>query len=241
MIIDVTIWTMSQVDLLYRLQQIDDEIRSAKNRLAEVIRSQRETPELLAARQRAEAAAGELHEYRTTQTDLNLELKSLNSKALSSERRLYSGTVKNPKELEDLQHESESLAKRRTVLEDELLEAMIMVEDAQEEDEAAQASLQEIEAMWRQDQEDFKQEQTELIARINELTALRKKQIGLISSESLQSYENAQRRAGATAVVLMKNNRCRGCLVTVPANLVKAVDEGKLVHCDSCSRILCPS
>lgn len=232
---------MSQVDLLYRLQQIDDEIRAGKNRLSRVIRSQKETEDLLTARKRAEAAANGLHEYRATQTSLNLELKSLNDKAQRSEQRLYSGTVKNPKELEDLQHEVESLARRRSTLEDELLEAMILVEDAQEQDEAARSTLSEIEAAWRQDQADLGKEQAELIGRINELTAQRKKHLGLIANESLARYEEAQRRAGSTAVVLMKNNRCRGCLVTVPANLVKAVDEGHLVQCDSCSRILCPT
>ncbi|MFN2223478.1 MAG: C4-type zinc ribbon domain-containing protein [Chloroflexota bacterium] len=232
---------MSQVDLLYRLQQIDDEIRAGKKRLSQVIRSQRETEELLVARKLAESAAAELHEHRATQTSLNLELKSLNSKAQRSEQRLYSGTVKNPKELEDLQHELESLTRRRTTLEDELLEAMILVEEAQEEDESAQAALSEVETTWNQDQIDLKQEQDELVARINELMVLRKKHLELISPESLTQYEAALRRVGSTAVVLMKNNRCRGCLVTVPANLVKAVDEGQLVQCDSCSRILCPA
>jgi predicted nucleic acid-binding Zn-ribbon protein len=232
---------MSQVDLLYRLQQIDDEIEAGKDRLGQVIRSQRETEELLAARRRVDAAANELHEHRSTQTNLNLELKSLNSKAKRSELRLYSGTIKNPKELEDLQHELESLTKRRATLEDELLEAMILVEEAQEEDEAARASLSEKEAAWNQDQADLKQEQEELIARINELTMQRKKHVTLLTSESLQQYDNARRRAGSTAVVLMKNNRCGGCQVTIPANLVKAVNEGQLAQCDSCSRILCPS
>jgi predicted nucleic acid-binding Zn-ribbon protein len=232
---------MSQVDLLYRLQQIDDEIRDGKKRLSQVIRSQRETEELLDARKGTERAAAELHEHKTTQTKLNLELKSLNSKAQRSEQRLYSGTVKNPKELEDLQHELESLTRRRAALEDELLEAMIMVEEDQEVDDAAQAALSEIEAAWNQDQIDLKQEQDELVARINELTVQRKRHLELISPASLAQYESAQRRAGPTAVVLMKNNRCRGCLVTVPANLVKAVDEGQLVECDTCSRILCPA
>lgn len=233
--------SMSQVDLLYRLQQIDDEIRDGKARLSHVIRSQRETAELIAAQQRAAAAASQLHDLRSNQTDLNLELRSLNTKAQRSEQRLYSGTVKNPKELEDLQAELDSLSRRRSVLEDELLEVMIMVEDAQEEDAAAQALLQETEALWKEDQANLQQEQSDLIARVNELTAQRNKHLQLISSASLQAYENAQRRAGTTAVVLLSNNRCRGCLVTVPANLVKAVDEGKLVQCDSCSRILCPT
>ena len=232
---------MSQIDLLYRLQQMDDEIRAGKARLTEVIRSQRETEALLAARQRAERTAGQLREFRATQTDLDLELKSLNTKAQRSERRLYSGTIKNPKELEDLQNELGSLSRRRSTLEDELLEAMIIVEEAQEEDTAAQASREENEALWVQDQADLRQEQSDLIAHINALTAQRKKHLKLISADSLQSYESAQRRSGTTAVVLLKNRRCRGCLVTVPENLVKAVDEGQLIHCDSCSRILCPT
>ncbi len=231
---------MSQVDLLYRLQQIDDEIRADKVRLSQVVRSQRETEALKTARQRAETAASQLHDFRGKQTDLNLELKSLNTKAQRSEQRLYSGTVKNPKELEDLQNELDSLSRRRSILEDELLEVMILVEEAQEEDAAAQALLQETEALWKEDQANLQQEQSDLIARVNELTTQRRKHLHLISSASLQAYEDAQRRAGTTAVVLLSNNRCRGCLVTVPANLVKAVDEGKLVHCDSCSRILCP-
>lgn len=230
---------MSQVDQLYRLQQIDDGIRDGKARLSQVIRSQRESEELAAARQRAETVASELHKWRSQQTDLNLELKSLADKAQRSERRLYSGTVKNPKELEDLQNELNSLSRRRATLEDELIEAMIMVEEAEEEDVAAQAALREIEAAWNQDQIDLREEQEELVRHVNELTVQRKKHLELISSESLQRYEEAQRRVGPTAVVLMKNNRCRGCLVTVPANLVKAVDEGQLVQCDSCSRILC--
>jgi predicted nucleic acid-binding Zn-ribbon protein len=232
---------MSQVDLLYRLQQLDDEIRAGKKRLSQVIRSQRVTEELLSSRVRVEAATSELHERRAAQTAINLELKSLNSKAQRSEQRLYSGKVKNPKELEDLQHELESLARRRGVLEDELLEAMINAEEAQEEDAAARAALAAGEASWSQDQIDLKQEQEALITHLNEMTVQRKKQLQAISGESLARYEDAQRRVGSTAVVLMKNNRCRGCLVTVPANLVKMADEGQLVLCDSCSRILCPT
>ena len=176
--------------------------RPAKTRLGEVIRSQRETEELLAARRRAEAAASELHKRRSQQTDSNLELKSLTDKAQRSEQRLYSGTIKNPKELEDLQHELESLSRRQATVEDELIEAMIMVEDAGEDEAAAQASLLEIQSSWDQDQADLKQEQSDLIARINDATLQRKKQVEVVSGESLQAYEGAQRRAGTTAVVL---------------------------------------
>jgi predicted nucleic acid-binding Zn-ribbon protein len=232
---------MSQLDLLYRLQQLDDEIRESKKRLTKVILLQKETSLLKKARQRVEVAADELHKWRGQQTDLNLELTTLTDKVQREETRLYSGTVTNTKELADIQHELESLARRRNILEDELIEAMILAEEAQEEDEAARSELADVEAAWLQDQEDLKNEQAELVNRINELTVVRKQQLGQMSAGSISAYENAIRRAGLSAVVLLKNGRCRGCQVTVPVNLIKNADEGKLVTCDSCTRILCPA
>ena len=90
---------MSQVEQLLHLQQIDDEIKSSKIRLSQVVRLQSESETLATARKRAEVTEAELHDQRGQQTDLNLELSSLNSKAKRSEDRLYSGLVKNPKEL----------------------------------------------------------------------------------------------------------------------------------------------
>jgi predicted nucleic acid-binding Zn-ribbon protein len=231
---------MSQVDQLLRLQQIDDEIKGSKIRLSQVVRLQSESETLATARKRAEVTEAELHDQRGQQTDLNLELSSLNSKAKRSEDRLYSGLVKNPKELEDLQHEIESLSRRRSIIEDELLEVMIMVDEAEDENAQAVEAVDKIQSEWEQDQENLRQEQATLIENINELSDLRNQQLEIISAESLAAYENAIRRAGTTAVVLLKNNMCQGCQVRVPENLVKTVAEGKLVYCDSCGRILCP-
>jgi hypothetical protein len=231
---------MSQVDLLYRLQQIDDDSRSSKERLKQIIRRQKESETLAVARKRAENAAGEHRQWQSRQNELALEFGSLNDKVKRSENRLYSGTVKNPKELADLQQEIDSLARRNSQLEDELLEAMIMVEEAQEEDSLATDSLTQIKIDWDQNQLDIQAEQAELINRIRELTILRQQQVEKILPASMAAYENAIKRAGITAVVPMSNSRCRGCQVRVPTTLVKAADEGRLVNCDSCGRIICP-
>jgi uncharacterized protein len=232
---------MSQVDLLYRLQQIDNEIEEKKKRLGRVLRLQAESEELAAARRRAEAAAIDLRKGQAQQQDLNLELKGVIDKSRRSEDRLYSGTVKNPKELADLQHEIDALARRRSALEDELLEAMILVEEAQEEDSEAQESLERIQTQWAHNQQNLRQEQGTLASRLNELAELRKQQLGAISPQFLSVYQNASRRLGGLVVVQLRNGRCTGCQVSVPANQAKAADEGQLVMCDNCGRILCPA
>ena len=231
---------MSQVDLLYRLQQTENEVREDKKRLAEVIRLQSENVELVKARKSIDAKKSDLSRLRVRQTDLNLELEGLSSKAKRSEDRLYSGLVTNPKELEDLQHEIESLGRRMAILEDELLEAMIAVEEAESNQVAAVETLNRVEAEWKETVMRCKEEQTKLLEHIGEQAAEKNQLTPLILPGTMIAFEDAKRRAGEVAVVALKNGRCRGCLVSVPANQRKAADEGQMVICDSCGRILCP-
>ena len=133
---------MSQAQVLYDLQQIDTEIRTKKQRLGEVLRLQKEPPALLAAREKAAAAEADLGRWRARHKDLTLEIATVADKAKRSEERLYSGVVKNPKELNDLQHEVEALGRRRATLEDEALQVMMTVDERQAISGAAAMELQ---------------------------------------------------------------------------------------------------
>jgi predicted nucleic acid-binding Zn-ribbon protein len=229
---------MSQVQQLYRLQQYDTEISQKKRRLGEVVQLQRETEALIAARKRFALASETVTKWTTTQTDLNLELGSVNDKARRSENRLYSGQVTNPKELEDLQHEVEALGRRRGVLEDEVLEAMIMLEDAQAELGSARKSLSEIEAEWEKSQASLQVEQNELAVELHKLMAEREAQKDRIDSKALDQYESIRARKNGLAVVPFINNACTGCHVTVSANMALQVQRGERVTCNGCGRIL---
>lgn len=230
---------MSQVGLLYRFQQTENEVREDKKRLAEVIRLQSENAELIKARKQVDSAESELSHLRVRQTDLSLELDSLSTKAKRSEDRLYSGLVTNPKELKDLQHEIESLGRRLAILEDEFIEAMIAVEEAEINHVAAVENLKRVETKWKETTARCKEEQTKLLEHIGEMAAEKNQIAPLIRPQTMIAFEDAKRRAGEVAVAALKNGRCRGCLVTVPANQRKAADEGQMVICDSCGRILC--
>ena len=68
---------MSEVQQLYHLQEIDTEIRQKTQRVGEVLKAQKETEELQAARKRAVDATEELERWQTQQRALNLELDGL--------------------------------------------------------------------------------------------------------------------------------------------------------------------
>lgn len=231
---------MTQAQQLYRLQQLDTEIRTKKQRLSEVIKAQRETEELRAARERAKRAAATLQKWQTRQNELNLELGTINQKAKRTEQRLYSGNVKNPKELADLQHELEALGRRRGVLEDDVIEAMIEFEEAQAEQEEADAQLAEIESAWQRSQDHLQVEQNELALNLHELLAVRKKQANGIDSGMLAIYDDIQQRKAGVAVAGLQGNVCLGCHVSLSANAVRQAERGELVYCGGCGRILNP-
>ncbi len=229
---------MSQVQQLYQLQQIDTEIREKKQRLGEVLRAQKETVVLLAAKGRLETAVTDLQNWQTQRQTLNQELQTLKSKAKSAEQRLYSGNVKNPKELADLQSSIESMGRQRSALEDEILEAMIMIEDAETEKAAADQALQTIQAEWEKSQVSLKKEQNELALRVHELMGQRQARLSSIIPEFLAEYEAIGRKANGVAVVKIKNSICTGCRLNVSAQKEKEAREGKKVYCASCGRIL---
>jgi uncharacterized protein len=231
---------MSQIELLYRLQQIDDELRQKKSRLTEVIRAQRGNAEVEAARQRAARATAVYKKFQTRQTDLNLELNGINDKMKRSEVRLYSGLVKNPKELADLQQEIGALARRCSALEDEILDTMIALEEAEAEKEAADQVLVTLEKEWEQTTAALQREQAVLAQRSSQLAELRQQQVRRLTPAALVEYEAIGQHRGSVAVVGLSGNICQGCRLTVPASVVKAAGQEQLVNCPNCGRLLKP-
>jgi predicted nucleic acid-binding Zn-ribbon protein len=231
---------MSQLGQLYKLQLNDTEIQQKKKRLGEVIQLQRETEVLLAARQRALSADEELQTWQTRQNDLNLELGGINTEEKRTNLRLYSGNVKNPKELEDLQNKVQEISRRKETLEDEILEAMIMVDDGQEKQDAADHSFSAIQAAWEKSQESLRQEQNELALRLHDLMEARQKQVVLIEKPLLAQYEAIRSRKGGVAVAALVDNRCSGCHLTVSAQKVTRAERGEIVTCGACLRIIAP-
>lgn len=229
---------MSQIHLLFHLQQIDSEINEKKARLREVLQAQQQTGPLLAARQKTQETDAARQQLRNQLKDLELELGGVNAKAQQSERRLYSGKVTNPKELTDLQHEIEALGRRRAVLEDEILEVMVQLEEADAANQEAAQILEEMEAAWSTELDKLKAEQKRLAVRINELIAQRQQQVQRIDARMLKVYDSTGRQHNGVAVTTLKGGLCTACGVTASAQKVKKVDEGELVYCGSCGRIL---
>lgn len=231
---------MSRSATLYALQQIDSEIDTHQRRLLELSSLIGEAEELKETRKSLEATKQALTDSRTLQKDQELELQGVNQKKRLSEKALYGGRIRNPKELTDLQEEVASLDRRKASLEDRLLETMMQVEEGEAEEKAIRSDIQRIENRWQTEQADYLAEKESLENRLDELTSLRENQVSTIPPGDLKTYEQVRGRRGGLAVVLLKDSECQGCMTGVSVARVKEAHRDTLAICGTCLRILYP-
>ena len=231
---------MSQLSLLYRLQQIDSEIRAKKKQLGAVLAAQKASPELLVARERADGAAGELATLQKNQRETDLELGGIRSSLEQAEGRLYSGKVKLTAELTDLQKKISMMKRQQEALEETGLEILIALEEAEAENDSAQAALTAAEKSWEAKTASLRDEQLALATTVNEWMTKRQEILPMVERASLVEYNEVTKRRGGVAVVGVRREVCQGCQVKISTGIVEKARRGDFVYCPNCLRIVNP-
>jgi predicted nucleic acid-binding Zn-ribbon protein len=230
---------VSVVRQLYQLQLVDSEWEEKTQRLATVEQGLGDRQEVLRAEEAVEETEETLANFGGQLRVLELEVRGLNDKLKKNQDRLYSGRVRNPKELSSLQEEAAALRRRRSELEDEELALMIGIEDEEAELAERQARLRQIESSWQANQDVLAAEKDELELRLAELRERRSALRGRLGSADLSNYDDLRQRFGGVAVVVLKRGICQTCGVDVPTSVARAVERGEGMHyCPVCNRIL---
>jgi predicted nucleic acid-binding Zn-ribbon protein len=230
---------MSAVSQLYRLQLVDSDRDEKQERLAHIEERLGESQDLVRAREAVTETEGVLAQRRSALRALELEIATLNDKLRKNQDRLYSGRVRNPKELTGLQEEAAALRRRRAELEDDQLELMIAIEDQEAELAERQARLRQIEASWREEQAGLLAEKERLLEQLAELDEERQGMRNRIPPAGLHLYDDLRQRLGGRAVALLKRGICQGCGVDVPTSLARTVERGEGTNfCPICDRLL---
>ncbi len=229
----------NQAALLYRLQQIDLAIARRRARL-QAIADQLSSDETIArANQQLAAAEQAIKPGQIRARDLDLEIKSIAAKAQATDDDLYSGRITSPKALKELQDEFASLKRHQSQLEDELLEAMVEVEDHQAQINAAKDDLSAARANLATTQHDLLDEQQRLESENAEAAIKRVAATANIAPENLASYDKLRQRMRGVAVALLQEGGCTVCGVGQTSMATQQVALGRqLVYCASCGRIL---
>ncbi len=230
---------MTTAESLLTLQDVDSVIDRMTHRLSDIKAALHETDELIAARAALRRAEEVVVRQRAERKDLELADASLEARIKQADQRLYSGSVKNPKELLDLQNDIASLKKQKNTLDDQLFAVMLALEDAEAELKACSDTFTRVEAEWRASQGDLVTELTELEQELAAKTAEQTTARALLRAPDLTQYDQLRRRKGGLAVVELEGSICGACGVRVAAHILQQLSQADhLARCSNCERIL---
>lgn len=187
------------------------------------------------------AATTEESDTAREQTKAEQDVDQVRQRAARDQQRLDSGAVTSPKDLESLQREIASLAKRQGDLEDIVLEVMERRESAQERvaeltDRVAAVQAKVDDATARRDAAT-----QELDAEAATVTKEREVVAGSVPADLLKLYDKLRAQQGGVGAARLYQRRCEGCrleLNITEINDVKAAAPDAVLRCENCRRIL---
>lgn len=230
---------MSQLFKLYRLQQVDTKLDQAKTRLDEIESILNDTTAQKQAEKKVEETEEQLQEARRDLRRAEDNTQTQRRKIEQAETRLYSGKVKNPKELQDLQNESASLKKYLSVIEERQLEEMLRYDEAESALRDAVAHLEDTRAKQIEKNAALNGEKSKLQKEVERLENEREALVDPIPDKDLQIYQKLRERRMGLAVARVADKSCTACGSTLSSSLLQeARSPNTLSYCEACGRIL---
>jgi uncharacterized protein len=198
------------------------------------------------ARRRAEGAEERLGELRLAldsvvreQTRLESEADSLGRKIDAEQRRLYDGSVANPKELEAIQHEVANLRQRKGRVEDDILAQMERREDMEGRLPALEADLQEARDRLAEIESGSERELSDLAGGLDSRREEREALVPTFDGELLDLYEDLRASKKGIGAARLLDGVCQGCHQKLSALELDRIKRAEGVRrCEYCRRIL---
>ncbi len=228
---------MSVAKQLYQLQEVDLELESNEQALSQITSQLGESEVVVEARNKLTSERQRLEELKRQQHSIEWEIDDLTSKLATIEEELYSGRIRNPKELANLQHEIDGLKAKRGQLEDKALEVMEQVELTTKSVATINSELKTLEAEWQSQQQQLSANLEQLKTTLSNLKHKQQLLTAEIDSQAIEVYHDLKKQKG-TAVAKVQQGICRGCRILLPITELQQTRSGSLVRCSSCGRIL---
>jgi predicted nucleic acid-binding Zn-ribbon protein len=183
---------------------------------------------------------------RTEHEDLQRELRKADAdvqlvrdRAERDRQRLQAGSG-SAKDLQGIQHELESLARRQNVLEEAELEVMERAEEAQQRLSAAEQELQQLTLQAEQVRDARDAASADITAASTRVGGERAQLVETVGPDLVALYDKIRARSGSGAAPLVAR-RCGGCqleLHTVDLGRIRDAEEDEVLRCEECGRIL---
>ncbi|MFC7496049.1 zinc ribbon domain-containing protein [Nocardioides sp. GCM10030259] len=151
------------------------------------------------------------------------------------------GLVTNPKDLERMQHELESLERRISSLEDDELEVMEKLEEAQRELDQLQQLVAETDDRLTTLHAARDEKLADIDAKLQQVQADRGPAAEGLPADLVTLYDRLRDQKGGVGAAALRRRECGGCRLTldsVELTRIKGLPEDEVVRCEECQRIL---
>ncbi|MCD9197416.1 zinc ribbon domain-containing protein [Aeromicrobium wangtongii] len=190
---------------------------------------------------------GQRIEHDTAVSDLSraqkkadAEVEQVKTRRTRDEERLNSGAISNPKDLSSLQHELVALERRIGTLEDEELEVMQKLEEAQARLRNAEGDLEVVRGELDRKKADRDAALTAIEQQLAGAEEERTSSAAALPTDLIALYDKIRSQYGVGAAAL-RARRCEGCRLELNgADLreIASAPEDEVLRCPECSRIL---
>ena len=226
------------------LQELDakaDQLRHQRSHLPELDEIEQLTTSRKDLDNRARDAQIVVDDLTEEQSKIDLDVEQGRTRRTRDQERVDQGVISNPKDLQRMLSELESLQRRITTLEDQELEVMEQVETAQKELDSLTSQV------------------TAADERLTTLSGSRDEKIGALDQELdavaadrapieaglpadlIALYEKLREQKGGVGAAPLRARQCGGCRLSLdPAELaqIKAAGSDEVIRCEECQRIL---
>jgi uncharacterized protein len=229
---------------LLDLQDLDtrlDQLAHRRRSLAEHAEIEKLDRALADVRDLIVAAETERSDLERQRDKADADVEQVRARSRRDQERLDAGQVGSPKELESLQSEIASLARRQSDLEDVELEILQRIEDT----EARLAGLAARRTDLAADRDRAAERRDAAIGLIDGEAATASEMRGILAGQIdtalIELYEKIRVQQGGIGAAALKQRRCSGCrleLNTVDLGRIRDAVDDEVLRCEECRRIL---
>jgi uncharacterized protein len=182
-----------------------------------------------------------LEKLRRSQERLEDEIASLRDKMAETDKRLYSGEITNPRELQALQEEVASIQRHIERLEDDELDVMEATEPVDAERAQLAAEHDRCSSEAERLTAELSEAEAAIEAELASVSADRAAAAAEVPEDLWDEYDRLRARLGGIAIARLSGSTCQGCHLALPAveiDRIRRLPLDEPVHCEECGRLL---
>ena len=175
------------------------------------------------------------------QRKVDMDVEQVKTRRTRDRDRMDQGLITNPKDLERMQHELTSLERRITSLEDDELEVMERLEEAQATLDEITAQVQVVDSRLEALVVARDERLRELDAQLAQIQADRGPAVDGMPDDLMALYDRLREQKGGVAAAALRARQCTGCSLTIDnaeLAVIRQSPADQVVRCEECQRIL---